>query len=157
MEAWVNPDEGFLGVERGVLIQKVGNYVLWFMFNGQIRVADDVGEKLDTVGYPFEAGTWYHVAGILDTSSPRRAIYIDGVLVAEDEVAFDMVTTTQPLQMGQKATDSTFQYLGLIDEVQVWDVIRTEEEIQQDMEPGLEAVLPAGKLSLSWGEIKALR
>jgi hypothetical protein len=154
MEAWVNPDEGFLAVERGIIVQKVGNYVLWFMANGQVRVADDTGEKLDTVGYPFEAGKWYHIAGILDTRSPLRQIYVNGELVAEDEVAFDMVTTTQPLQMGRKETDSTFQYRGSIDEVRVWDVVRTAEEIKQDMEGPLKAVLPAGTLTTTWGHLK---
>ncbi len=155
MEAWINPDEGFHGVERGILIQKVGNYVLWFLNTGQIRIADDTGEKLDTIGYPFEAGNWYHIAGILDAKSPRREIYVNGELVAEDGAAFDMAATAHPLQMGQKATDSTFQYLGLIDEVMVWDTARTAEEIKQDMEGALKAVLPADKLTITWGGIKA--
>ena len=157
MEAWVNPDKGFLGVTRGIIIQKVGNYVLWFMPDGQVRVADDTGEKLDTVGYPFNAGEWYHVVGILDTKSPRRQIYVNGEMFAEDEVAFDMVPTTQPLQMGRKETDATFQYVGLIDEVRVWDVVRTADEIKQDMEGPLKAVLPAGKLATTWGHLKGER
>ena len=152
MEAWVNRD---ISNQQGIIIQKVGNYVLWFMNNGQVRVADDTGEKLDTVGYPFEVGEWYHVVGILDTKSPRRQIYINGELVAEDEVAFDMVPTTQPLQMGHKETaQGQFQYVGLIDEVQVWDVVRTEEEIKQDMEEKFKAVLPTDKLTTAWGQLK---
>ena len=108
---------------------------------------------IDTVGYPFEAGEWYHIAGTLDTKSPRRQIYVNGELVAEDKAAFDMVPTTQPLQMGRKETDSTFQYVGLIDEVRVWDVVRTAEEIKQDME-GPKAVFSAHKLTATWGAIK---
>jgi hypothetical protein len=125
------------------------------MNNGQVRVADDTGEKLDTAGYPFQAGEWYHVAAILDTESPLRQIYVNGELVAEDEVAFDMVPTTQPLQMGHKETvQGQYQYVGLIDEVRVWDVVRTEEEIQQDMEVTMQFVFPADKLAATWGSLK---
>jgi hypothetical protein len=155
MEAWVNPDVDFLGVQQGMIIEKVQNYVIWFTNTGQLRIADDKGEKLDTVGYPFEAGEWCHVAGILDTKSPRRAIYVDGELVSEDEVAFGMEPTTYPLQIGHKETNpGNVQYKGLIDEVMVWNTVRTEAEIKQDMEGVPEAILPAGKLTTIWASIK---
>ena len=151
MEAWVSPD---VLRSRGIIIQKVENYCLWFMNSGQLRVSDDQREALDA-DYPFEAGQWHHLAAILDTVSPKRQIYIDGKLVAQDAVAFTMDPSTYSLQMGHKQTSpGVIQYKGLIDEVRIWNTVRTEAEINGDMESTPAAVLPADKLTTTWGQLK---
>jgi hypothetical protein len=150
LEAWVNPTPE---AKWGIIIGKKENYQFWFLSDGEIRLADDMGEKLDTLGYNFRANEWVHVAGVLDTVTPQRVIYINGEEEAGDKVAFGLDPTGHPLRIGFDP-GGAIQYIGLIDEVQVWNVVRTPDEIKQDMEFKPKAVFAADKLAITWGQLK---
>jgi hypothetical protein len=153
MEAWVNPDKIPQEPQGGVIFFKAGNYAFWFVTSGQLRLADQGGNRIDTAGFPFEAEEWYHIAGILDTETPQRQIYINGELEAEDKIAFSLTPTPGPLMIGREPAWA--QYNGLVDEAVVWNVVRTEDEIKQDMEGLSSAVLPVDKLAVTWGQLRA--
>lgn len=82
-----------------------------------------------------DVGVWIHVACSIDVSVPTSIFYIDGVAKTTNEIsslAQDINTSTNPLWIGQVGNNSS-RFDGLIDEVRVWDDIRTPTEIADNM------------------------
>ncbi|HXJ56525.1 MAG TPA: LamG-like jellyroll fold domain-containing protein [Verrucomicrobiae bacterium] len=98
----------------------------------------DVGPHVITSASGFSDGQWHHAAATLSASTGMR-LYADGNLVAADpNVTF---AYTYP-QGGYWRIGESFQ--GTIDDLQIWNVARTDQEIQQGRgrpltggEPGL--------------------
>ncbi len=100
------------------------------------------------------AGGWHHLAVTYDgrggaTAANGITFYIDGVVVPvtryNNAAYVAMEHWTAPLQVGRE-TDSFQQYDGALDELRLWNVVRTPSEIQAAMlseltgaEPGLVA------------------
>jgi PAS domain S-box-containing protein len=91
---------------------------------------------------------WYHLACISGAQGMR--LYLNGVLVGTNAFAGSFASLKNPARnfLGQRvsATDRNTQFDGEIDEVRVWGVARTEQEIRSAMyskltgqEPGLAA------------------
>jgi hypothetical protein len=99
-------------------------------------------------------GKWHHVAGTYDQNVIRA--YVDGKI--EGEAAFDNVpdTNEEPLVIGA-ITPSVNFFTGAIDELGIFNVALSENDIQTVMNKGLDvalAVLPSGKLTTTWANIK---
>lgn len=107
-------------------------------------------------GKALQAGEWYHVAVTYDTEAKTAVIYVDG----KEQSRIDDYGTGEPINLGnQKKGDFMFkighsygepddmsrQLDGEICEVRIWNVIRSQEEIWQNMydvdpqTPGLKA------------------
>ncbi|GAB4323398.1 MAG: hypothetical protein Kow00127_16070 [Bacteroidales bacterium] len=72
-------------------------------------------------------GNWHHVAVSFDGS--MMSLYVDGVL--DISSAMSLNTTDQNLLIGTIALPYTGEYWeGWIDEVRIWDVAKTQAEIQ---------------------------
>ena len=100
-------------------------------------------------------GDWHHVAGTYDQASIRA--YVDGKIEGEEN--FDDVpdTNEEPLVIGATTPTVNF-FTGAIDEVGIFDVALTEDDIQMIMKEGLAnalAVSPSEKLATTWGGVKA--
>lgn len=100
-------------------------------------------------------GEWVHVAATRSADTGDFAIYVNGVLEGDEAGhANKNPLTANPLgAIGGNPLDSRY-YTGLIDEVKLFNVVLTADEIQQTMEPA--AVELEGKLTTTWGEIKQL-
>lgn len=78
-------------------------------------------------------GNWIHVAAVRFQSTAIIQVYINGFLESET-----ISTATQPLSnplninFGGNTIESRY-YNGLIDEIKIWNVARTQSEIQTDM------------------------
>jgi probable HAF family extracellular repeat protein len=70
---------------------------------------------------------WHHWACSFDATTKARKIYRDGVLVKQD-IATANFQGTGPLVIGRIAYSSTW-FKGTVDDVRVWSVARTAEEI----------------------------
>jgi hypothetical protein len=81
------------------------------------------------VGSAVQNGVWTHLASTYDGTTFR--FYINGELQGDTVVAFSPNTTT-PLQLGRVA-DGDAYFNGAIDEVRIWNVARTPEQIQATM------------------------
>ena len=89
---------------------------------------------------------WAHYAGTYDGS--RMRVYVNGELVAERAVAGKRINSKDnPVWIG--ASGYLDRTPALIDDVEIWNVARTQEQIRQSMrsglsgdEPGLAAWLP---------------
>ena len=98
-------------------------------------------------------GSWHHIAVTYDgrggaTASQGVTIYLDGVAVPvgrEDNPAYvAMENRSSPLDIGRDNEQDGFQDVGGIDELRLWNVVRTANQIQLAMGAelsGLEAGL----------------
>ncbi|MFC1711731.1 DUF2341 domain-containing protein [Patescibacteria group bacterium] len=80
-------------------------------------------------------GDWHHVAGVRNVADDKIYIYVDGVL---ENSATD--TTTSTISNSEDVTIGRFEggnfFNGKIDHVKIYDYVRTEEQIHQDMATG---------------------
>jgi len=97
---------------------------------------------------------WHHTALTYDGST--QAFYVDGDLKGENTACAGKIDiTTSELQIG---TGNVGFYTGSIDEVAVFNVVLSEDDINLIITKGLKAiaaVFPDGKLTTTWGGIKA--
>ncbi|KAI8824548.1 7 transmembrane sweet-taste receptor of 3 GCPR-domain-containing protein [Fimicolochytrium jonesii] len=107
-------------------------------------------------------GEWQHMALTLDVTTGVAHFYLNGDLEYSDEntetqdyLVGANLTSTVALVLGQDqdAFYGSFQdlkaFVGVMDEVRIWNVVRTQEEIQADMHH----VLPGSTAGLfaKWG------
>ena len=98
---------------------------------------------------------WVHLAATYDADSGDGKVYIDGKLDSEDSIGGDIVTNDAVLWLGRGAGPFLD---GKIDEVRISNIARTQKDIQQLINIGIEGVLsvtPKDKLSTTWGHIKS--
>ncbi len=136
MEAWFKftEDPYAWTHSRAYLIDRVYSYRLWYSPTGDgYSIPDQFFCDLwDWMGVYtqheyWETDTWYHIACVWDGTI--ATVYVNGI--EEDSV-------TVQRTLNQVANDVTLGYgyeadtgfIGLVDEVRLWNVPRTEEEIR---------------------------
>ncbi|MBN2560047.1 MAG: VCBS repeat-containing protein [Phycisphaerae bacterium] len=82
-------------------------------------------------------GGWHHVAGTWNGTTMR--LYKDGVELTNSTPGGTLDAPSGSIKVGR---DSSEWLNGRIDEVRVWKVARTQEQIQRDMHLGLAAYRP---------------
>ena len=97
----------------------------------------------------FDAGSWHHLAGVV--ADKDMLIYVDGKLEKEMGYNGPISTTGTETEIGH-AVDGGF--VGIIDEVMIYDKALSADEIEQIFEAEGLPVEPQGKLATRWGEIK---
>ena len=98
---------------------------------------------------------WTHMAGTYDGKSGEAKIYIDGVLDAEGKLDGNITPNNDVLWLGRGAGPFLE---GRMDEVRISNIARSQEEIQELMNKGVEGVLavkPQDKLTTTWGKLKS--
>lgn len=110
------------------------------------------GPTLVSAPGSIEVGEWYHMAGVINRTSGALQLYLNGVLDASGTVATTPGPSyTRPLLIGRTFEQlSTFvNFEGAIDDVRLWNVARTQADIQATMnqevtgaEAGLVLALP---------------
>ncbi len=95
-------------------------------------------------------GTWHHVAVTYDgrgggTAANGITFYIDGVpaaLTRENNAAYvAMESGPRPLEIGREGP-STKQYRGGMDDLRIWNVLRTATQVQSGMSAELMGLQP---------------
>ena len=97
---------------------------------------------------------WVHIAGTYDGKSGEGKIYIDGVLDNEGKIGGNITPNNDVLWLGRGAGPFL---QGRMDEVRISNIARSEQEIQELMNKGIEGVLavkPEDKLATTWGKLK---
>lgn len=154
LEAWVNPSR-IVNQEQAVISKprrSDGTGIELRTFGKGLGVGfnNDPGNGtgINLVfggGQTLELNTWHHIAATYDGTVAY--VYIDGVSVGTNKFSAKLLNSSAPLTIGQKNPPGgplVGSFLGLIDEVRVWNRALTQTEIQTDMslrltgqEPGL--------------------
>lgn len=122
------------------------NGTLWFGIWGA-RL-----ESTDSYLFSEHVDEWHHTVLTFHGESQQAQIYVDGELNKEGTVAESVDRSTAPLYIGYKGDDNVY-FHGIIDEVRISDVVRTQEEIQEMIDLSL-AVNLYDKLPILWGRLK---
>lgn len=98
---------------------------------------------------------WTHIAATYDAKSGDAKIYINGVLDGEGNIGGNITPNDDVLWLGRGAGPFL---QGRMDEVRISNIARSEQEIQELMNKGIEGVLavkPQDKLATTWGKLKS--
>ena len=110
----------------------IGNdeYEIHLDWNSRISVWDNGAGTL--TGYQtIESNRWYHVAFVNDGQS--RRIYLNGLLDVEANDAGALKDDVQQLWIGNDPAPPNRHFNRLVDEVRVWNIARSEEEIRNNI------------------------
>ena len=102
-----------------------------------------------------ETNKWYHVVGTYD--SKEMKIYVNGKLEGTSGVQSGPINYPDRIFFSigaYKDDNEDFVHKGMLDEVRLYDRALSEKEVLNNMEAEGLAVEPAGKLSLTWGQLK---
>ena len=141
--------------EKGWLI---GSRFKLFSFALSSDGADD-GDGLLTylnTTNSYDMNEWHHVVGTYD--GKEMSIYVNGKLENTSSVQSGVINYPDRIffSMGSYKDDNEdFVHKGMIDEVRLYDRALSEKEVSNNLEAEGLAVEAAGKLSLTWGRIKA--
>ncbi len=85
-------------------------------------------------GTPVDLDQWMHIAGTFDGQTAK--FYLNGVLVSEQSAAGAIDWDPAPIRfkLGKFYDSNDSRYMnGMLDEVRVWDVARSQSDIQANM------------------------
>lgn len=102
------------------------------LFNNAIRF--EVAGNGVNGNIPVNDGLWHHVAVVIDpTATDLVHLYVDGVLDVSGTPTVTMSsTTTNTIRVGRRI-DNVSAFEGEMDEVRVWNVARTQAQLQANM------------------------
>lgn len=139
LEAWIYPTQWKTNAYDGNVICKEDNsgnngYMLRVGAGGKLNFALGDGSKAwseITTGTLLSLNKWQHIAGTYDGSMMR--VYIDGVAVDSSKVSISIGNASNVnLFVGAHSSYTRF-YQGNIDEVRIWNVQRSEAELNASM------------------------
>ncbi len=135
VEAWVKTTRN-RAYDR-VVSKAVGggqNYSL-AVHNGKAHIRfDRVGGGQNFAESPLNVndGEWHHIAGVHDTDANTIKIFVDGILVDLRNTNGNPVTSSQTIEVGRFSSQYDENFEGDIDEVRVWNTVKTDQEIAEN-------------------------
>ncbi|HXW10466.1 MAG TPA: LamG-like jellyroll fold domain-containing protein, partial [Steroidobacteraceae bacterium] len=133
------------------LLHKGGNtagtrqYSLWLNENGRLVFASNDTNQVQSAINLIRPNEWYHVTGVMDRDHGTMRLYLNGELVGTNTIA----TTNAPgsntsLYIGDRHGTDTLggdvvRFKGSLDEVRVWNVVRTDSQIRHAHQRTVEA------------------
>ena len=133
--AWINFSEGGTNYPRVISNGESGYELITtgtgstrrilFHFNAPSGASGWVDGQLEII-----ENTWYHVAVVY--GGGQAMIYIDGLLDVINESPSSLGNTSSGPIFGQRG-DGCCRYKGLLDDVKIWNVALTQEQIQDNM------------------------
>jgi hypothetical protein len=133
--------------------------------NNELRVKVTTTVSAERPGIPtaqLKKSQWLHIAGIFDSAAGQMKIYMDGKLIDTHNLT-GKVSGTQFSSIGaQGGPNGPFDgfHNGLIDDVALFNVALSDQDLQTLMNKGLKeslgiaAVVLSGKLTATWADIK---
>lgn len=133
-EAWINPDSS----QSGYIFRKVVAFAedKQFLYSGNrvyFYLYDVFGgtHLISSPSIPIHQYT--HVAATYEASTETASLYINGVFDTSKSVGNSVSNSTGNLYYGFDLVGSDPPLKGIIDEARIWNIARTESEIQSTM------------------------
>lgn len=142
VEAWINLNSTG---SMAVFTKRDGSdyeYQLTTYTNGIIMTLWDESAAASafrqTVSTPLSTSQWYHIAYVYDgTDADGITLYINGVDVSGPSTTnvgyVAMENTDAQVEIGSIISSINLEFDGIMDELRVWDDVRTHEEILENM------------------------
>ena len=131
MEAWIKPTvKGTMSI-----LKKTGSTQGYELFCGSAgfvysRFNNNTASKAVS-STPYPLNQWIHVAATYDGISTK--MYINGVLEGSTSYQAPILNSTNILLIANDPSDLTKGFRGSIDEVRLWNTVRTDAEIKYNM------------------------
>lgn len=124
-EAWINPS--VLNGWNNIITDYNGAYhkVLLRIRNSN-NIQFVVNSTFLNSSYAIPLNTWTHVAAVYDGAN--MYVYANGSLVASQPAVISLPTSTDQFNIGSRVGGSEY-FTGNIDDVRVWNIARTAEQI----------------------------
>lgn len=123
--SWINDSAGF---PFHVVLLTDGT----IRFN---RSESGSGQAFDSDSGEVTTGSWLHIACTHDTAANQAVIYVDGASVKSGAHTVNVDSGDGFLSLSRR--DGQY-FDGIIDEVRVWNVVRTQTQIQDNMRAALD-------------------
>lgn len=155
LEAWVFPTK-VAGNNSIISNTEAAGHTIRFENNKLIAYINVGGAYATPTGGPdIIPEKWYHTAVTFDGKVAK--LYLDGQLIGEAERSGKITESSQDIFVGSETDanqpNQTYAFFGIIDEVRIWQVARTKDEIVRGMEKPL-SVTPEKHTAICWGDIK---
>ena len=146
IEVWIRPDS--IGSTNNSRIVRIANsfgagYILSWRQSGssklELRIdgaSSGACRATDPTPVSTYFGQWIHVAGVYSATQNICKLYVNGVLKADKPAVGTLSYSGSDLFIGNHV-ESGEDFDGLIDEVRIWDVARTQPEIMGHMDAAL--------------------
>lgn len=139
LEAWIFPTAWTAQVWQGNIINKENNspdygYMLRCGDNGKLNfnIGNGSWHELSSASNTLSLNVWQHVAGTYDGSKIR--LYVNGQLVDSSNVSVNFSSGLQNLTIGNWSNTPDRAFLGRIDEVRIWNIVRSRAELNAGMQ-----------------------
>jgi hypothetical protein len=163
--AWVYPTE-FTGEWFRIVVKTyVGDVAPWMVYgfyeqggsNGKTGfiISVDGGQEKRCGNGPspqMPPNEWTHLAATYDGKEMR--LYYNGEVKVKNAASGKMDTNDIPVSIGRNNVGDREHFIGVIDEVAIFNKALTESEVKQAMEQ-ITAVEPSNKIATSWGFVKS--
>ena len=126
LEAWINPS--VLNGWNNVITDydaTVHKYILRVRNTNNIQFWINGTALNSTFAVPLN--TWTHIAGVYDGTT--MYVYANGVLLASQAASITLPVSSDQVNIGSRIGTNTENFTGNIDDVRVWNVARTTEQI----------------------------
>ena len=87
-------------------------------------------ETISSRGRDYVDGDWHHVAHVVGPAVRGQRIYVDGQIVAQGSKAGSDFDWQRRVNIGFSNDASSDHFVGLIDDVAIWSVALTEEQVE---------------------------
>jgi len=158
--AWVKPDDAARSTWQEFVAKGPSSDRQYFLrpktndglLQGAIYLSDQ-SIRYTTGVTPLQNATWSHVAMTYDASTGIVNLYINGVLDKSADTAGGSInTTTEILAIGRLGSTSAEYYDGSIDDVRIYNYVRSADQITEDMDNGsITGSVPVGHWKMDDG------
>ena len=149
------------GDYRGVINNGYWDDCSWEIRFGREDAGTRLGTRINTdkgdvrLSIHPSADEWHHIALVYD--GKKVQFYLDGSAEQEGDLTGEIKIVATPVVMGHNGKNGEW-YSGLLDEVAIFNVGLSKDDIKNIMTEGMTAVFtavsPSGKLSTTWASIK---
>jgi len=162
LSAWVKPTVGstWKGIlDKGALSGDTrGEYSIWLTNDAvpKVRFGVNANSSTTTTDDGIPLNEWTHIACTYDKDAGgtnEKKIYINGVLVKEDDYSTAITTNTNDVTIGQYGSLNDYEFAGNIAGVGIWQGVLSQEMVQSLMESTSYAKIPASVKSTLGSEI----